>query len=65
MIEPLSIMSRALAGGFFTTSATWEAQIEQKEIQNSSYIINKSQDEMYIINNMVNNIVIILYGDSY
>ena len=24
--EPLSLMSPALAGGFFTTSATWEAQ---------------------------------------
>ena len=26
-IEPLSLMSPALAGGFFTTSATWEALI--------------------------------------
>ena len=24
-IEPMSIVSPALAGGFFTTSATWEA----------------------------------------
>ena len=24
-IEPISLMSRALAGGFFTTSTTWEA----------------------------------------
>ena len=24
-IEPVSLMSLALAGGFFTTSATWEA----------------------------------------
>ena len=24
-IEPMSFMSPALAGGFFTTSATWEA----------------------------------------
>ena len=24
VIEPLSLMSSALAGGFFTTSATWE-----------------------------------------
>ena len=24
-IEPVSLMSRTLAGGFFTTSATWEA----------------------------------------
>ena len=26
-IEPTSLASPALAGGFFTTSATWEAQI--------------------------------------
>ena len=25
-IEPVSLMSSALAGGFFTTSTTWEAQ---------------------------------------
>ena len=25
-IEPVSLMSLALAGGFFTTSATWEAE---------------------------------------
>ena len=25
VIEPTSLMSPALAGGFFTTSATWEA----------------------------------------
>ena len=25
VIEPVSLMSLALAGGFFTTSATWEA----------------------------------------
>ena len=25
VIEPSSLMSPALAGGFFTTSATWEA----------------------------------------
>ena len=27
-IEPTSLMSPALAGGFFTTSATWEAPVE-------------------------------------
>ena len=26
-IEPMSLMSPALAGGFFSTSATWEAQV--------------------------------------
>ena len=28
-IEPVSLMSPALAGGFFTTSATWEALMVQ------------------------------------
>ena len=27
VIEPISLMSPALAGGFFTTSVTWEAHI--------------------------------------
>ena len=27
-IKPVSLMSPALAGGFFTTSATWEAPVE-------------------------------------
>ena len=27
-IEPVSLMSPALAGGFFTTSATWEAHLK-------------------------------------
>ena len=26
-IEPMSLLSPALAGGFFTTSATWEALV--------------------------------------
>ena len=33
-IKPMSLMSPALAGGFFTTSATWETQMRQ-------YIIEK------------------------
>ena len=27
-IEPVSLVSPALAGGFFTTGATWEAKID-------------------------------------
>ena len=27
-IEPVSLLSPALAGGFFTISATWEAQVK-------------------------------------
>ena len=30
VIEPVSLMSLALAGGFFTTSATWEARYLQR-----------------------------------
>ena len=30
-IEPISLMSPALAGGFFTTSATWEASERDKD----------------------------------
>ena len=29
-IKPASINSPALEGGFFTTSATWEAQLQQR-----------------------------------
>ena len=32
-IEPMLLTSPGLAGGFFTTSATWEAQIRLKENQ--------------------------------
>ena len=32
-IEPTRLMSPALAGGFFTTSATWEALIGFTSIQ--------------------------------
>ena len=31
-IECMSLMSPALAGGFFTTSATWEATIYESEV---------------------------------
>ena len=34
-IEPESPMSPALAGGFFTTSATWEAQTQAYESKDS------------------------------
>ena len=33
-IEPESLASPALAGGFFTTSATWEAPIYMKVMSN-------------------------------
>ena len=33
-IEPVSLMSPALAGGFFTTSATWETHISSLSVVN-------------------------------
>ena len=32
-IEPASLMSPALAGGFFTSSATWEALYHVKQLE--------------------------------
>ena len=34
-IKPASLMSPALAGGFFTTSAAWEALISQARVRHS------------------------------
>ena len=34
-IEPVSLMSPALAGGVFTTSATWEAPAQSKCLINT------------------------------
>ena len=34
-VEPASLMSPALAGGFFTTSASWEAQLSKTWINYS------------------------------
>ena len=34
-IEPTSLMSPALVGGFFTTSTTWEAQVVANYKENS------------------------------
>ena len=30
-IKPVSLMSPALAGGFFTTSTIWEAQVKRQD----------------------------------
>ena len=35
-IEPVSLISPALAGGFFTTSTTWEAQMKRRKPSISS-----------------------------
>ena len=39
-IEPETVMSPALAGGFFTTSATWEAQDKAYSQWNSSIVLS-------------------------
>ena len=39
-IEPASLMSPALAGGFFTTSAIWEAHLEQNRGSNKCLLNN-------------------------
>ena len=36
-IKPASLMSPALAGGFFTTSATWKAPVQYSELKNLSF----------------------------
>ena len=36
-IEPASLMSPALAGAFFTTSATWEAQAKPYDLSKLSH----------------------------
>ena len=37
-IEPTSVMSPALAGGFFTTSVTWEAHHTTEQIVSSDLL---------------------------
>ena len=39
-IEPVSLMSPALGGRFFTTSVTWEAHLIAVKINDQSYCIN-------------------------
>ena len=34
VIQPMSLMSAALAGGFFTTSATWEVPLRNELLFN-------------------------------
>ena len=43
-IEPTSLMSPVFAGGFFTTSATWEAHIALFNLQSFSIMKNKIID---------------------
>ena len=38
-IEPASLMSPALAGGFLTTSTTWEAHYHVKQLEFGSFSI--------------------------
>ena len=56
-IKPASLMSPALAGGFSTTSATWEALVSalacwlgQSEITHKGSITHCSAQDTYSIN---------------
>ena len=49
VIEPTSFMSLALAGGFFTTSTTWEALIPSAKVKEIKAKINK-WDQIQLIN---------------
>ena len=40
-IEPTSLMSPALTGGFFTTSATWEAQWSDNRGEKNLFLMEK------------------------
>ena len=48
-MEPMSLMSPALAGGFFTTSTTWEALIPSAKVKEIKAKINK-WDQIQLIN---------------
>ena len=39
-IKPVTFMSSALSGGFFITSATWEAQIVYEELQLVLFVLS-------------------------
>ena len=42
-IEPESLMFPALAGRFFTTSATWEAQISKENEKKKNFFLRKKK----------------------
>ena len=42
-IEPTSLASPALAGGFFTTSATWEAPVGHSLVGNHFLPVEKGE----------------------
>ena len=43
-IEPVSLMSPALAGGFFTTSATWEAPSKPEPYEAGIYFAHHEEE---------------------
>ena len=44
-IEPLSLMSPALTGGFFTTSHTWKATKPSKRPEKTAWVCLRGRDE--------------------
>ena len=53
-IEPVSLMSPSLAGGFFTTSTTWEAQYAGHIMRNAK--LDESQTGINIAGRNINNL---------
>ena len=45
-IHVVSLMSPSLAGGFFTTHATWEAQSDRKEFTKRGNLISVLKDKL-------------------
>jgi len=50
--EPLSLVSSALAGGFFTTSTTWEAPSYSILLLNCSFLLNTMRFKDYLFSDL-------------
>ena len=77
-IEPLSLISPALAGGFFTTGATWEDSmgISKKKLRSSARMIFKTKQKNWqwkhsrilsvagCVYTQLNDLLILIYLDT-
>ena len=50
-IEPVSLTSPLMAGGFFTTSATWEAYVSFR-ISKILYLVSQIHVHLYIVSTL-------------
>ena len=48
-IKPVSLMSPTLAGGFFITSATWQAMVHQFQFQFSRSVVSDSLQPLWTV----------------